>query len=243
LADVLADVLVVVAAVGFVEAGVGDAAAAVADALGVNVAVVLKGAGAAGAFVADFGVLLEAAAGGDAVPEGLAVVVVVVVAAADAGFLLKKEKSDPCFMAEGFVFLLLVIVWSISQQRSDALLLAVNRGIRGMFRSNAVAALNNKNVSEKCAPRLHTHGSDIANTFFGAPTSSGFRGPIKASMKQNDPAATQFLVHGCRPHNNQPSLRSYCFQSCVASRNTRAPHPPSPAGASLRSERRSNDGL
>jgi hypothetical protein len=241
LADVLADVLVLVAAVGFVEAGV----AAVADALGVNEAVVLKGAGAAGAFVADFGVLLEAAAGGDAVPEGLAVVVVVVVAEADAdaGFLLKKEKRDPCFMAEGFVFLLLVIVWSIGQQRSDALLLAVNRGIRGMFRSNAGAALNNKNVSEKCAPRLHTHGSDIANTFFGAPTSSGFRGPIKASMKQNDPAATQFLVHGCRPHNNQPSLRSYCFQSCVASRNTRAPHPPSPAGASLRSERRSNDGL
>lgn len=130
-----------VAAVGFVEAGVGDAAVAAADALGVNVAVVLKGAGAAGAFVADFGVLLEAAAGGDAVPEGLVVVVVVVVAAADAdaGFLLKKEKSDPCFMAEGFVFLLLAIVWSIAQQqRSDALLLAVNRGIRGMFRSNAV---------------------------------------------------------------------------------------------------------
>lgn len=98
----------VVEAVGFVGLRVGDAAAAAA--VGVNVVAVLEAAGAAGAagaLVADFDVLLDAAAGDTDVPVGL----VVVVAAADAGFLLKKEKSDPCFMTDGFVFLLLAIVW------------------------------------------------------------------------------------------------------------------------------------
>ena len=94
-----------VEAVGFVGLRVGDAAAAAA--VGVNVVAVLEAAGAAGALVADFDVLLDAAAGDTDVPVGL----VVVVAAADAGFLLKKEKSDPCFMTDGFVFLLLAIVW------------------------------------------------------------------------------------------------------------------------------------